>query len=58
MIGLNKDLEEREASGRPVRIGMIGAGQMGTDVVAETSMMKGIEVVVAVDIDIERAIQC
>lgn len=58
MIGLNKDLEEREASGRPVRIGMVGAGQMGTDVVAETSMMKGIQVVVAVDIVLERAIQC
>jgi predicted homoserine dehydrogenase-like protein len=57
MIGLNKELEEREASGQPIRIGLIGAGQMGTDVVAETKMMKGIDVVVAVDIDIERAIQ-
>ena len=29
---------------------------MGTDVVAETKMMKGIRVVVTADIDIERAI--
>jgi len=55
MIGLNEDLAERAASGRPVRIGMIGAGQMGTDVVAETSMMKGVQVVAAADIDIARA---
>ncbi|NTU75557.1 MAG: NAD(P)-dependent oxidoreductase [Anaerolineaceae bacterium] len=57
MIGLHKELEERELSGKPVRIGMIGAGQMGTDVVAEVKMMKGIDVVITADIDIERAIQ-
>ena len=55
MIGLNQELAEREASGKPVRIGLIGAGQMGTDVVAETRMMKGIRVVSAADIDIKRA---
>jgi predicted homoserine dehydrogenase-like protein len=56
MIGLNEELEQRQATGRPVRIGMIGAGQMGTDVIAETSMMKGIEVSAVADIDVERAI--
>ncbi|HEX9013980.1 MAG TPA: SAF domain-containing protein [Anaerolineaceae bacterium] len=55
MIGLNEELAEREAAGKPVRIGLIGTGQMGTDVVAETRMMKGIQVVVAGDIDLERA---
>ena len=56
MIGLNQELEQRQAEGKPVRIGMVGAGQMGTDVIAETKMMKGIEVVATADIDIERAI--
>ena len=56
MIGLNEELEQREAENRPVRVGLIGTGQMGTDVVATTKMMKGIPVVVAADIDIERAI--
>jgi predicted homoserine dehydrogenase-like protein len=55
MIGLNTELAQREASGRPVRIGLIGAGQMGTDVVATTHEMKGVRVVVTADIDIERA---
>ena len=56
MIGLNYELEQRERSGKPVRIGLVGAGQMGTDVIAATKMMKGIRVVVSADIDIERAI--
>ncbi len=55
MIGLNPELEQREASGQPVRIGLIGAGQMGTDVVATTHEMQGVRVVVTADLDIERA---
>ncbi len=55
MIGLNADLMVREAEGRPVRIGLVGAGQMGTDVVAEAQMMRGIEVVITADIDLTRA---
>ena len=55
MIGLNTELEQREASGRPVRVGLIGAGQMGTDVVATTHEMKGVRVVVTADLDIDRA---
>ena len=55
MIGLYQDLAARAATGKPVRIGMIGAGQMGTDVVAQCHMMKGIEVAAIADIDIERA---
>jgi len=55
MIGLNDALAKRELNGNPVRIGLIGAGQMGTDVVAETTMMKGIDVVAVADIDLARA---
>ena len=55
MIGLNRELEQREASGQPVRIGLIGAGQMGTDVVATTHEMKGVRVVVTADLDLDRA---
>lgn len=55
MIGLNQELLQRHKEGKPVRIGMIGAGQMGIDVVAEVTMMKGIDVVAVADIDISRA---
>ena len=55
MIGINSELLERERAGNPVKIGLIGAGQMGVDVVAQVTMMKGIKVVAIADIDIERA---
>lgn len=56
MIGLNEELKHRAKTGRPVRIGLIGAGQMGTDVVAECSMMQGISVAAVADIHLQRAI--
>jgi len=55
MIGLNQDLLERHQEQKPVRVGMIGAGQMGIDVVAEVTQMKGIDIVAIADIDISRA---
>jgi predicted homoserine dehydrogenase-like protein len=57
MIGLYKELEHREMIGQPVRIGLLGTGQMGTDVIATTKMMKGIDVVAAVDIVLENAFE-
>ena len=55
MIGLNDELKALQAQGKKVRIGMIGAGQMGTDVVAEVKMMPGVDVVITADVDLERA---
>ena len=55
MIGLNEDLKKLETQGKPVKIGLIGTGQMGTDIVTEVSMMKGIDVVITCDVDIQRA---
>ena len=55
MIGLNAQLQQREAEGKPVRVGLVGAGQMGTDVVATAREMQGLRVVVTADLDIERA---
>jgi predicted homoserine dehydrogenase-like protein len=57
MIGLNEELKQREAEGRPVRVGLIGTGQMGTDIVAEVSMMKGMRVVITADADLSRAVE-
>ena len=42
-------LERRRRQGKPVRIGLIGAGQMGTDIIVQTDLMPGIEVVAAAD---------
>ena len=55
MIGLNEELKQRERQGKPVRIGLIGTGQMDTDIVAEVSMMKGMDVVITADANLQRA---
>jgi predicted homoserine dehydrogenase-like protein len=55
VIGINSELAEREKACNPVKIGLIGAGQMGVDVVAQVTRMKGIEVVAIADVNIERA---
>lgn len=44
LTGLAKDLSERAASGKPVRVGLIGSGEMGTDIVTRAAMMDGVEV--------------
>ncbi|MCT8991268.1 NAD(P)H-dependent oxidoreductase [Chelativorans sp. SCAU2101] len=44
LIGLARDLAEREASGKPIRIGLIGSGEMGTDIVTRVTHMRGIVV--------------
>ncbi|MBT1156326.1 homoserine dehydrogenase [Aminobacter anthyllidis] len=43
-VGLARDLVERQKSGKPIRIGLIGSGEMGTDIVARVAHMPGIEV--------------
>ncbi len=42
--GLAADLARREAEGRPVRVAVIGCGEMGTDLVTQIARMKGIRV--------------
>ncbi len=42
-------LELRHRERKPVRVGLIGAGQMGTDIIVQTALMQGIEVVAAAD---------
>ena len=40
--GLAADLYQRGQSGRPIRIGLIGCGEMGTDIVTQVLHMPGI----------------
>ncbi|MHB2267063.1 NAD(P)H-dependent oxidoreductase [Aliihoeflea sp. PC F10.4] len=44
LTGLARDLARRADEGRPVRIGVIGSGEMGTDLVTQGMLMPGIEV--------------
>jgi len=42
--GLARDLRERGKSGKPIRIGLVGSGEMGTDLVTQVARMDGIEI--------------
>ncbi len=53
-LNLADALAEREQAGRPVRVGLIGAGQMGTDIIVQIAQMPGIEVVAVADIAPDR----
>ncbi|RQD74820.1 MAG: NAD(P)-dependent oxidoreductase, partial [Halanaerobium sp. MSAO_Bac5] len=55
MSNVYQDLKELEAKGEYIKIGLIGAGQMGTDIVSQVAQMDGVKVPVVADIDIERA---
>ncbi len=48
-------LVERENAGNPIRTAIIGAGQMGTEIITQIGEMKGMEVVVVVDLNRELA---
>lgn len=53
-LSLAEALAERERTGRPVRVGLIGVGQMGTDIVVQIAQMQGIEIVAAAEMRAER----
>ena len=44
LTGLARDMQARAETGRPIRIGLIGSGEMGTDIVTRVAHMTGIEI--------------
>jgi predicted homoserine dehydrogenase-like protein len=44
LTGLARDLARRADEGRPIRVGVIGSGEMGTDLVTQGMLMRGIEI--------------
>ncbi len=57
MNDIGRKLEEREHQGLPIRVGLIGAGQMGTEIIAQVGEMSGMRISVVVDVSTERALQ-
>lgn len=43
-VGLTAQLAQRAESGKPIRIGLVGTGEMGTDIFTQVSMMNGVEI--------------
>lgn len=52
---LFEQLRRRESQGRPIRMGVIGAGTFGTQIVAQTCRMQGMRVSAVAELDLERA---
>ena len=48
-------LDRQRSTGQPVRVGLVGAGQMGRGFVAQVRRIAGMEVVAVADIDVARA---
>jgi predicted homoserine dehydrogenase-like protein len=54
-MNLHRMALQRAAGGRPVRVGLIGAGKFGSMFLAQVPSMAGIEVTAIADLDPERA---
>ena len=54
--GLAADLARRlDDTGRPIRVGLIGSGEMGTDIVTQCQQMTGITVAAIAEINLAAA---
>ena len=54
-MSLRRKLEALGREGRPIRVGIVGVGQMGRGFVAQVAGIPGMEVVAAADMDPKRA---
>jgi predicted homoserine dehydrogenase-like protein len=54
-VNLHSKLLEREAAGRPVTVGVIGAGKFGTMFLSQARLTRGLHVVGVADLDVARA---
>lgn len=52
----DQKLVEREEAGNPIRVAVVGAGQMGTEIITQIGEMRGMRVTVVVDITKEKAL--
>lgn len=52
---LSERLAQRAAEGRPIRVGIIGTGKFGGGLVAQIAQMRGMEVSVIADINLDHA---
>ena len=55
MFGIANELEALEKKGTPIKMAIIGCGQMGRGMTSQVVLMKGMMPAVVVDIRIENA---
>ena len=54
---LAEALASRAEEGRPVRVGLVGAGEMGTDIVTQIGLMPGITIAALADVRTDAAVR-
>ncbi|MBX9841547.1 MAG: flagellar biosynthesis protein FlgA [Xanthobacteraceae bacterium] len=54
-MNLHSLLLERDAAGRPVTVGLIGAGKFGTMFLSQARLTRGLHVVAVADLNVDRA---
>ncbi|MCH4825422.1 NAD(P)H-dependent oxidoreductase [Planococcus halocryophilus] len=53
MLGINRKLEELQRNGDFIKVGLVGAGQMGRGMISQIESMAGMRVVITADIQID-----
>lgn len=56
MYAIDDKLKKLEEEGIPVSCGLIGTGQMGSEIIIQAQMMKGLEVDIAVDLSYDTVV--
>lgn len=57
-MGYTRRLLERQREiGRPVRVGLVGAGQMGSGFIVQIARQKGVDITAVADVILDRAVQ-
>ncbi len=56
MYEIDSRLDELEKKGNPIKVGLIGAGQMGSEIITQLEKIKGIRIVSVIDISLEKAL--
>lgn len=57
MLGLNTKLAKLEEEGKTIRVGLVGAGQMGKGMVSQMKLMRGMTPSLVVDINLDNAVE-
>ena len=52
---IKQALDARHAAGRPIAVGFVGAGRMGTGAICQIGLMRGIRTAVIADLNVARA---
>ena len=57
MLNMNWKLEQREKEGKIIKVGIVGAGQMGRGMVTQMVLMKGMTPAIVSDINVDLAVK-